>query len=306
MKKNLMRELADGHGFLSILLNYRRIAHGYQPIFLDYKVEALPRYGYGKPPHPELTRILAANDERYSHLLSQFLKVSDDLLRIPLAQPPLNQPRSSQEPCWINEWLEGLDTFTLYGFLATRNPVLVLEVGSGFSTKLARRAIRDRQLQTKIISIDPHPRAEVDPLCDEIVRQPLEKCDLSIVDRLSAGDIFFMDGSHRSFMNSDVTVFFLEILPRLQPGVLVHIHDIFLPVDYKPWWLQQFYPHRYWSEQYLLAASLLAGHSNYEVILPAHYVSMSPHLARVLDVFWKEPQVEGVPRGGSSFWIETR
>ena len=72
MKKNVMRKLADGHGFLSILLNLRRVANGYQPIFLDYKIEALPRYGYGKPPHPELARILAANEDGYHQLLSQF------------------------------------------------------------------------------------------------------------------------------------------------------------------------------------------------------------------------------------------
>ena len=57
--KATLRRLADGHGFLSVLLNFQRLAHGYQPIFLDYKVEAVPRYGYGKPAHPELSRILA-------------------------------------------------------------------------------------------------------------------------------------------------------------------------------------------------------------------------------------------------------
>lgn len=301
MQKKLMRKLADGPGFLPILMNLRRVANGYQPIFLDYKVEALPRYGYGRPPHPEIARILAAREEDYRSLLAQFLDFSHDMLRL-----PLRQPSSSPEPGWINEWLDGLDTFALYGFLATRNPALLLEIGSGNSTKLARRAIRDHQLQTKIISIDPHPRAEVDPLCDEIVRQPLEECDLNVINRLGARDVLFMDGSHRSFMNSDVTVFFLEILPRLRPGVLVHIHDIFLPIDYKPWWLQRFYPHRYWSEQYLLAASLLAGHSSYDIILPNHYVSMTPHLAKVLDTFWSEPQLADVPQSGCSFWIQAK
>ena len=300
MKKTL-RSLADGHGLLSVLLNIRRVAKGYQPIFLDYRVKPIPRYGYGKPPHPELTRILACNEDHYVKLLVQFSSFSDDLLRI-----PSRQQKSSPEPCWINEWLDGLDTFALYGFMATRNAALLMEVGSGYSTKLARRAIRDHQLQTKIISIDPNPRAEIDTLCDEVIRQPLENCDLSVVDRLGPGDIFFMDGSHRSFMNSDVTVFFLEILPRLRPGVLVHIHDIFLPLDYKPWWLQQFYPHRYWSEQYLLAASLLAGHVGYDVVLPNHYISITSHVASVLDEFWKEPQLADVSRSGSSFWIQTR
>jgi Methyltransferase domain len=299
--KATLRRLADGHGFLSVLLNFQRIADGYQPIFLDYPVEPVPRFGYGKPAHPELTRILASNDAKYVTLLSQFLGLSEDLLRI-----PLREPKASPEPSWLHDWLDGLDTVALYGFVVTRNPALYLEVGSGYSTKVVRRAIKDRSLRTKIVSIDPHPRAEVDGLCDHIVRQPLEKCDLKIFDDLAAGDILFMDGSHRCFMNSDVTVLFLEILPRLKPGVLVHLHDIFLPLDYPPYWEYRYYPHRYWSEQYLLAANLLAGQTAYEIVLPNHYISITERLASCLDGFWSDARLTGVPRTGCSFWIQIR
>jgi hypothetical protein len=299
--KTTLRRLADGHGFISVLLNWRRLANGFQPIFLDYRVEQLPRFGYGKPPHPELTRILSANDAEYAKVLSQFLCFSGDLFRI-----SLREPKESPEPCWLHDWLDGLDTFALYGFVASGDRALYLEVGSGYSTKVARRAIRDHNLRTKILSIDPNPRAEVDSLCDEVVRQPLEKCDLKIFDRLKAGDILFMDGSHRAFMNSDVTVLFLEILPRLKAGVLVHLHDIFLPLDYPPYWELQYYPHRYWSEQYLLAASLLARQSAYDVVLPTHYVSITDHLSRALDRLWSDPRLSGVPRSGTSFWIRMR
>jgi hypothetical protein len=299
--KATLRRLADGHGFLSVLLNFRRLANGYQPIFLDYKVDAVPRFGYGKPPHPELSRILASNDGQYVTVLTQFLGLSEDLLRI-----SLREPEESPEPSWLHDWLDGLDTFALYGFVATRNPTLYLEVGSGYSTKVVRRAIRDHSLRTKIVSIDPHPRAEIDALCDDVVRQPLEKCDLKVFDSLTAGDILFMDGSHRCFMNSDVTVLFLEILPRLKSGVLVHLHDIFLPLDYPPYREYRYYPHRYWSEQYLLAASLLAGESAYEIVLPNHYVSITERLAACLDGFWSDARLRGVPPGGSSFWIQIR
>lgn len=299
--KATLRRLADGHGFLSVLLNFQRLAHGYQPIFLDYKVEAAPRFGYGKPAHPELAAILARNDAQYATLLSQFLSFSDSLLRI---SP--REPKESPEPSWLHDWLDGLDTFALYGFVATGNPALYLEVGSGYSTKLVRRAIKDRNLRTKIVSIDPQPRAEVDGLCDEIVRQPLEKCDLKIFDDLGPGDILFMDGSHRAFMNSDVTVLFLEILPRLKSGVLVHLHDIFWPLDYPPYWDLRFYPHRYWSEQYLLAASLLSGQSAYDIVLPNHYISITRGLATLLDGFWSDPRLTGVSRTGTSFWIRIR
>lgn len=291
-----LRKLMERNSFLSVLYNFSRLAKGYQPIFLDYRVDPVPRYGHGKPPHPELARILATGDESYRATLAGFLALSSDLLRI-----PVTQPANSTAPCWKNHWLEGLDTLSLYGFVASRNPALHLEVGSGYSTKVVRRAIRDQQLKTRLVSIDPHPRAEIDKLCDEVIRQPLENCDLSIIDRLQPGDVFFMDGSHRSFMNSDVTVLFLEILPRLRPGVLVHIHDINLPFDYQPE-----RAHWYYSEQYLLAASLLAGHGNYEVALPNCYISSRPEVAGVLEPFWTNPQVAGVSRGGSSFWLEIR
>ena len=296
-----LRKYADGHGLLTVLLNLKRVWKGYQAIFLDHPVEAIPRYGYGKPPHPELSTILAANDENYRAQLRIFLTLSDELKKI-----PLRSAGDSLQPHWINPWFMGIDVVALYGFVATSNPAQVIEVGSGQSTKIARLAIRNNALRTKITSIDPRPRAEIDQLCDQIVRKRLEDCDLSILDSLSAGDIFFFDGSHRVFMNSDVTVFFLEILPRLKPGVLVHIHDIFLPEDYVPWWKQQFYPHRYWSEQYMLAASLLAGHANYEVVLPNHYIGITPGISSTLDELWSAPQLQGAPTPGSSFWIRTR
>jgi len=170
---------------------------------------------------------------------------------------------------------------------------------------VARRAIADRKLRTKLVSIDPQPRAEIDTLCDEVIRKPLEQCDLAIFRRLKRGDILFLDGSHRCFMNSDVTVFFLEILPRVESGVLLHIHDIFLPEDYVPSWLQRYYPHRYWSEQYVLAASLLAGHAGYEIVLPSHYVGMNPRLSAVLEPFWDRVKPPRELTRGSSFWIET-
>ena len=299
--KASLRRLADRHGFWTVLLNLRRVAEGYQPIFLDYPVDAIPRYGYGKPPHVELSKILRAHSKDYAEQLLLFLTFVPQL-----AQIPLQQPNDSTEPCWIHDWLDGLDTFALYGFVASRKPERYCEIGSGYSTKLVRRAIRDLGLKTRISSIDPHPRAEIDRLCDHVIRQPLEKCDLKVFDSLDSGDILFMDGSHRVFMNSDVAVFFLEILPRLKPGVLVHLHDIFLPEDYPPYWEYRFYPHRYWSEQYVLAASLLAGHAGYEIVLPNFYISKTPELASIVDAFWSDSRLATVPRGGSSFWLQTR
>ncbi|MGH9590730.1 MAG: class I SAM-dependent methyltransferase [Terracidiphilus sp.] len=275
-----------------MLLNLPRLAKGYQPIFLDYRVDPIPRYGYGRPAHPELTAILSSSDDRYRQILAGFLRFTPQLLQIPARAP-------DSSPAWINKWFAGLDTFALYGFIAERKPSLYVEVGSGVSTRIVRRAIRDQNLATRIVSIDPHPRAEIDALCDKVIREPLERSDLSFIGELRAGDILFIDGSHRSFMNSDVTALFLEILPRLRSGVAVHIHDIFLPLDYPPDRAHWFY-----SEQYLLAASLLAGHSNYRVLLPNYYVTITDTVRKVTDEFWNCPELAGVPVRGGSFWIE--
>ena len=127
----------------------------------------------------------------------------------------------------------------------------------------------------KVISVDPQPRAEIDALCDKVCRMRLEDSDHQIFSVLQAGDILFFDGSHRVFTNSDVAVFFLEILPSLPPGVLVHIHDIFLPLDYPPEWNDRFY-----SEQYMLAAMLLCRDRPFDVILPNCYVMSDPALSK--------------------------
>jgi hypothetical protein len=159
--------------------------------------------------------------------------------------------------------------------------------------------VQDHNLHTRLYSIDPHPRAEIDSLCDKVIREPLEQSDLAFIDELGAGDILFIDGSHRSFMNSDVTVLFLDILPRLRPGVAVHIHDIYLPWDYP-----RERAHWYYSEQYLLAASLLAGHRNYDVLLPNYYITVTQRVRQVMDDFWSRPELAEAPIAGVSFWIE--
>jgi hypothetical protein len=178
---------------------------------------------------------------------------------------------------------------------------------------VAARAIRDQQLRTRIISIDPQPRAEIDALCESVIRDPLEKVDLAVFDQLVPGDILFIDSSHRVFTNSDVTVLFLDVLPRLQPGVLVHMHDIFLPHDYPPEWRD-----RYYSEQYMLAATLLAHGPRFRVALPNAFIAQDPQLSAILSPLWRDPMFapEPVPADrsvpvadksgkGTSFWMRT-
>ena len=114
-----------------------------------------------------------------------------------------------------------IDAAMLYAMIRYHRPATYLEVGSGTSTKIAAAAIEDSDTHTPIISIDPQPRAEVDAICSKVYRCGLEEVDQSLFDSLRPNDILFVDGSHSCFMNSDVTVFFLEILPRLRPRVII-------------------------------------------------------------------------------------
>jgi hypothetical protein len=128
---------------------------------------------------------------------------------------------------------------------------------------------------------------------------PVEAVDLSIFDDLSDGDILFIDSSHRTLQNSDVTVLFLEVIPRLKPGVVVQIHDICLPYDYPPEVVERFY-----SEQYLLAAYLLAEGSRIRVRLPNLFISYDNELRSALDPLWELSELRTVDRRGGSFWFQ--
>ena len=88
-----------------------------------------------------------------------------------------------------------------------------MEIGSGNSTMFAKAAILASGKNTRIVSIDPFPRTDIDTLCDDVKREPLEDLDISYFNQLVPGDTLFVDISHRSFMNSDVTTIMLDVLP---------------------------------------------------------------------------------------------
>ncbi len=282
----------DTHPLLKGLI-YFPLGKAY-PVFLEYRANPKPRYGHGSPPHRRLYEIVNKNRELYKNYLNRFLKYREDLLQI-----PKNGKSNANAPNWINGWLPGLDAIALYGFLCEQNPRRYFEIGSGNSTKFVRRAITDHDLRTQVTSIDPNPRAEIDPLCDHVIRQPLEEVDPKIFAELESGDILFVDSSHRSFMNSDVTVLFLEVLPELKSGVVVEFHDIQIPYDYPQLWAARFY-----SEQYLLAAYLLADSGRLDIVFPATFVSHDKELHQVLNPIWEDSGMSGVEKHGGSFWMK--
>jgi hypothetical protein len=271
-----------------------------------YPLTPRPRWGHGAPAHPGLREVLERGRADYERVLTDL-----DAHRAVLHDITHDaDPQDPTAPFWQNPWFATLDAASLVGFLMSRKSKRYLEIGSGHSTMFARHAIQSAELPTILSSIDPTPRAEIDALCDEILRAPLEDCDIELFGELDAGDILFFDGSHQVWQNSDVTTFFLDVIPRLQPGVLVHLHDIFLPDDYPPSWEDRLY-----NEQYLLAAMLLCGDPPFRVVLPNYYVSTDAALGgRVREIF-RGPNGDRhipfvYPNGADtppvSFWIETR
>lgn len=269
--------------------------HSYRCELFDYPVDVTIRYGAGRPPHPELDALVEQGRGRFLDQLRDMEGLVEDF-----ADVPRIAPLSAPTPMWNNGWFPPLDAMLLSHMLKAHRPARFIEIGSGFSTKFARRAVSLYDLPTRLISVDPQPRAEVDALCDEVIRHPLETVDQALFQTLEPGDILFLDSSHRAFQGSDVTVFFLEILPRLKPGVIVHVHDIYLPEDYISGHL-----HRMWNEQYLLATALLYGDA-LEILFPAWWACRDPEASALARDRLMRGPTEGLNLYGVSFWLTRR
>lgn len=274
---------------------YRFFSPKFHTIHLDYHIQSKPRNDISG--HEQLKQIIEQNRDVYRNYLHQFLQYSEQIFTIKDSA----QEKTETNPVWNNGFLPGLDIITLYGMLAQNKPAHYIEIGSGNSTRVARKAITEHLLKTEITSVDPFPRANIDVISDIIVRSPLENIDdlTFITEKLNEHDILFIDNSHLVFPNSDATICFLEILPKLRKGVIVHFHDIYLPYDYP-----QFMCDRYYNEQYMLAAFLLADHRRYKTILPNYFISRDPELSNIVAPFWAHPGMANVERHGGSFWIQ--
>jgi predicted O-methyltransferase YrrM len=275
-------------------------------LLVEYPVRRAPRYGYGKPAHPQILAVL----ERYRGVFEQVLRGFADIKPL-LDLIPLEAPEGDPiQPYWNSEWFGPRDAAALMYFILEKKPARFFEIGSGMSTKFARAAISHRSLPTRITSIDPQPRKEINQICDNVVREVLQDVDLTIFDELQAGDILSFDGSHILFMDSDVSVFFLDVLPRLKPGILVHVHDIFWPVDYPPSWGTRFY-----AEQYILGELILTGDSKFNIKLANAFIDFDPQLREKARGLLPEdpakltelsPGIQGPGMWASSFWFETK
>jgi len=171
-----------------------------------------------------------------------------------------------------NDYFTSPDAEVAYAFIRLLHPKCIIEVGSGNSTHLFREAITDGSLDTKLVSIDPSPRRDVGLVADEVICRRLEDVPPSeLQDALQPNDILFIDSSHEIRPGNDVVSLFLNVVPRLNTGVVIHVHDIFLPFEYPREWIIQNTLNVNWTEQYLVQA-MLQGSDHFEVLWPGHYL----------------------------------
>lgn len=192
------------------------------------------------------------------------------------------------------------DALVLHCMLRLNRPKRLVEIGSGFSSAVildTNDLFLDGALSCTFV--DPFPRRlygllrEGDASVHEIVPQPVQRVPLATFDTLEAGDVLFIDSTHVSKVGSDVNRLVFDVLPRLAPGVLVHVHDIFYPFEYPRDWV---YRGRAWNENYVMRAFLMFN-ADFEIVLFNSYLARF-HAAEVAETMplWAH-------KPGGSLWL---
>ncbi len=205
--------------------------------------------------------------------------------------------RESPAPRWDQDWFAPLDGAMAYFMVRHHRPQRIVEIGAGHSTRFFHQAILDAKLKTHQTAIEPAPKPPIRALAREkridLIESMVHKADLSLFAGLEPGDILSLDGSHILMPGTDVDVAFNRILPLLPAGVMIHVHDVFLPDPYPASWRWRGY-----NEQNALAGLIALG-------------ALIPHFASQYVVRYRPEWIEtslirrlaGMPRAPeSSFW----
>ncbi len=213
---------------------------------------------------------------------------------------PFERSTNSLDFYHMNKSFESADAEMLYNMVRHYKARRVIEIGSGYSTRMMKLALdknRNEGYSSRHLCIEPYEMPWLEQLgVDEVIRKKVEDVDPQFFDELEAGDILFIDSSHVLRTAGDVFVEYLHILPNLKPGVLVHIHDIFLPYEYPRQWLVE--ERRFWTEQYLLQAFLVCNRE-FEILSAVHWLARE-HKELLAEVCPAYDKLGGAP---GSFWI---
>jgi predicted O-methyltransferase YrrM len=236
------------------------------------------------------------NEEFQLDLIRQFT-YRDELIAIPIEQT------SETEFSYHNQgWFESGDAEFLYNMIRYFKPCRIIEIGAGYSTLMARIAIQananeDANYHCEHICIEPFERPWLESIPVKVVRERIETCATECFRSLKENDILFIDSSHVIRPQGDVVYEYLYLLGLLQPGVIIHAHDIFTPRDYPAQWILDL--RRLWDEQYLLEA-FLCFNSEFEIVAAVNWLSHNhrDRLTNACPILMQEPH-----REPASFWF---
>lgn len=200
---------------------------------------------------------------------------------------------------WDNRMYDRVEADVLYAIVRRQRPRRIIELGSGFSSLIIAAAARRNIEEGADVVYTAH-----DPYARDFIRSGVEPLTLKLesaadvrvatFEALQAGDVLFVDTTHTVKLASEVNHVILDVLPTLAPGVIVHVHDVFLPFEYP----KEFFENRlYWAEQYMLQA-FLSQNSCWEILLPLYSLARDRpgELAKLVASF--QPGV-----GPGAFWI---
>ena len=209
-------------------------------------------------------------------------------------------PQSPRLARWDQDWFPRLDGAIAYDLVRERRPRRIVEVGSGHSTRFLAEAIADggangAGAQTELTAIDPAPRADIARTGARTIAMPVPACGMAPFAGLAAGDLLFIDSSHVLMPGSDVDFLLNQILPGLPAGVLVHVHDIFLPDGYPAEWAWRGY-----NEQLGVAALLTGG--AWRLLFASRYAATRLAAQVAASAVARLPSVPGAY--DSSLWLE--
>ena len=173
-----------------------------------------------------------------------------------------------------NTRFESGDAEYWYNLIRLVKPGKIFEIGSGHSTLMAIKALEknkqeDPAYRCRHICIEPYEMPWLEKTSATIVRDKIENLEKSFFAELEENDILFIDSSHIIRPQGDVLFEYLELLPSLGQGVIVHVHDIFSPADYPETWIKE--EVKFWNEQYLLEA-FLTSNSDWKIIGALNYL----------------------------------
>jgi methyltransferase family protein len=277
---------------------WRRLALGLPTIlglarrgfFIPYRYAETVAPGGAANLYPAVTTLFADYADIFGEALAVLAGYGDDFQRIH-ASPAEGAPRFDQD------WFPRLDAAMAYALVRRFQPRRIVEVGSGHSTRFVARAVADGGLATTITAIDPAPRAEIAKLPITLLREAVPHCGPAPFEALRPGDLLMIDSSHILMPGTDVDFLLSSVLPRLEPGTLVHIHDMLLPDDYPAEWAWRGY-----NEQSGVAA--LLGSGAWQPLFSSHWAvtRMAPALAK--SAVAALPLLPGARETG--LWLERR